>query len=266
MYVYLLQESQYRLYVQTGGGEQRLAERLAAQAFAGAGQIRVLDVQRVANQGESVGMYAAGGQGDDRITGVYAVFVDHLGAIHDTHCEAGQIVLILGHQTGMLGGLAADQGTAGLHTALGNAGNDGGDLLGLVLAAGNVVEKEQRTGAGADDVVHAHSHAVDTHGVVLVHHKGQLDLGADAVGAADQNGILHAGQRRNEHTAESADVIDRAFVLGALDMCLHQFNGTVTGGNIHAGGFVAFAFTSHIGDPFVNRVVYVGDYSLPFQQ
>ena len=120
----------------------------------------------------------------------------------------------------MLSGLTADEGSAGLNTALSHAADDLSDLLGDVLAAGDVVQEEQGLGAAADDIVDAHGNAVDAHGVVLVHQEGQLQLGAHAVGAGDQHGVLDAGQIGGKQAAESAQIglVDRIFTrVGASD-------------------------------------------------
>jgi hypothetical protein len=55
------------------------------------------------------------------------------------------------------------------------------------LPQAKVVEEEQRLGALHQDVVHAHRHEVDADGVVAVQLEGELELGADAVGAGDQH-------------------------------------------------------------------------------
>ena len=82
----------------------------------------------------------------------------------------------------MLGGLAAQQRAAGAPAALGDAFDDRGDALGHDLAHREVVEEEQRLGAGAHDVVGAHRDQVDAHGVEPSGGAGDLELGADAVG------------------------------------------------------------------------------------
>ena len=46
--------------------------------------------------------------------------------------------------------------------------------------------------AAADHVVHAHCHAVDTHGVVFIHKEGDFQFCAHAVGTAHQHGMFHA--------------------------------------------------------------------------
>ena len=60
------------------------------------------------------------------------------------------------------------------------------------LAAGEVVEEEQRLGALHQDVVDAHRDQVDADGVVPVEREGELELGADAVGAGDQDRLAVA--------------------------------------------------------------------------
>ena len=128
-------------------------------------------------------MDAGGGQGDDHVTSLHPGVVDDLLLIHNTHGEACQIVLVHRHQAGVLGSLAANQGRAGLDTALGHTAHDLGNFLGNVLAAGDVVQEKQGLCAHADNVVDAHGNGVDADGVVLVHEDGQLHLGAAAVGA-----------------------------------------------------------------------------------
>ena len=80
---------------------------------------------------------------------------------------------------------------------------------------------------------------------MLVQHKGDFELGADAVGAGNQYRMLNAGQVQRHHTAETADLIDTGRGLGSGDMGFHQFNRLVTGGNVDAGGFIAFAVAFH---------------------
>ena len=73
------------------------------------------------------------------------------------------------------------------------------------LAGGEVVEEEQRLGALHDDVVDAHGDEVDADGVVAAGLDGELELGADAVGAGDQHRVLVAARLEVEQGAEAAD-------------------------------------------------------------
>ena len=108
----------------------------------------------------------------------------------------------------------------------------------MVLAAGDVVQEEHGGGAAAHDVVDTHSHAVDAHGVVLVHQEGQLQLGANAVGAGDQHRLFHAGQIGGEHTAEAAQSAHDAGDIGGLHHGLDALDRLISGGDVHAGGGV----------------------------
>ncbi len=75
--------------------------------------------------------------------------------------EACEIVVAIGIHAGHLGGLAADQRAARAAAAFGDAGHEAAADVDLELAAGIVVEEEQRLGALHDDVVDAHRHQVD---------------------------------------------------------------------------------------------------------
>ena len=99
--------------------------------------------------------------------------------------------------------------------------------------------------AAADDVVGAHGHAVDADGVMLVQQLGNADLGADAVGAGNQNRLGHTGQIGSEQTATAADVGHDAGDHGALHMLLHELDALITGLNVHAGLAVAVGKTTH---------------------
>ena len=122
----------------------------------------------------------------------------------------------------MLGGLAAHQRAARLHAALGYALDDLGNLLRDVLAAGNVIQKDQRLGTGADDIIDAHGHAVDADGVVLVQQHGDAQLGADAVRAGDQDRMLNAGAVQLKQTAEAAQTANAVLRHRACNILLHQ--------------------------------------------
>ena len=139
----------------------------------------------------------------------------------------------------MLSGLAANESGTGLDTALCHAGNDLGDLLGVILAAGNIVQEEQRLCANANDVVDAHSNGINADGVMFVHQNRQLHLGAAAVGAGDQHRLLHTCNGKTKAAAEATHIVQAAFIFGAGDVLFHQFNSAIAGNNVNAGGSVA---------------------------
>src|SRR3546814_12462088 len=106
---------------------------------------------------------------------------EHPVALHRAHREARQVGVAGGVEAGHLGGLAADEGAAGLAAALGDAADDGGPRGNLEAAHGIVVEEEQRLGALSPQVVHAHRHAVTSDGAVAPGGAGHLQPGAPAV-------------------------------------------------------------------------------------
>jgi peptidoglycan/xylan/chitin deacetylase (PgdA/CDA1 family) len=102
------------------------------------------------------------------------------------------------------------------------------------LAAGEVVEEEQRLGALHQDVVHAHRHQVLAHRVVAVQLEGQLQLGADAVGAGDQH-RLPVFLRDLEEGAEAADAGHHLGAQGASGERLDAFDEGIAGIDVDAG-------------------------------
>ena len=121
----------------------------------------------------------------------------------------------------MLGSLAANERRAGLDAALCHAADNFRDFLRHILAAGDVIQKEQRLGAHADNVVYAHGDAVDADRIVLIEKLGDAELGADAVRTRDEHGLLHPRHVEREEAAEAAD-IRLAVGHGARDVLLHE--------------------------------------------
>ena len=152
---------------------------------------------------------------------------------------------------GHLGGLAADQRAAGLAAALGDALDDRGAGLGIELAAGEVVEEEQRLGALHDEVVDAHRDEIDADGVVQSGFDRDLELGADAVGAGDQHRILEAGALEVEQPAEAADFGVRAGARGRAHQRLDQVDQPVAGVDIDA--------RVRVGEPVLRSVMAVSE-------
>ena len=126
------------------------------------------------------------------------------------HADAGrrQVVLVRPQHARVLGGLAAEQRAAGGAAAVGDAGGDGGHLVRHHLAAGDVVEQEQRLGAARHQVVHDHRDEVDPDGVVHVHLLGDDQLGADPVGRRGEQRLLVLVHVQPEQSGEAADVTD----------------------------------------------------------
>ena len=121
---------------------------------------------------------------------LHAMGAEHLVAVDDADAEPGEVVLVGRHHAGVLGGLAADQRAAGLHAAVGDAGDHLLDVGRVELADRDVVQEEQRLGARHDDVVDDHRDEVDADRVVAAQLPGELELGPDAVSRTDQDRVL----------------------------------------------------------------------------
>ena len=130
--------------------------------------------------------------------------------------EAGEVVVALGVHARHLGRLAAGEGRAGLPAAFGDAGDHPRRLIHVQLAAGEIVQEQQRLGALGQQIVDAHGHQVDPDGVVQAGLGRHLQLGADAVGGGDEQGIVVAGRLEVEERAEAAQGPVRARPAGRL--------------------------------------------------
>ncbi len=106
------------------------------------------------------------------------------------------------------------------------------------MAGGVVVEEEQGLGAADHEVVHAHGDEVDTDGLVLLELQGQLQLGADAVGAGDQHRLLVAGRDFAEG-AKAAQAAHDFRARSALGDALDAFDQCFTGVDVYTGVLVA---------------------------
>ena len=148
--------------------------------------------------------------------------------------KPAEIVVAVLVEPGHLGGLAADQRAAGFAAAFGDAGDDRGGGLRIELAAGEIVEEEQRLGALDHEVVDRHRHQVDADAAVQAGLDRDLDLGADAVGGGDQDRILEAGRLEVEQAAEAADFGIGAGARGGAHHRLDQVDQTVAGVDIDA--------------------------------
>ena len=124
--------------------------------------------------------------------------------------KTAEIVIAVLVEPGHFRGLAADQGTAGFATAFGNAGHDRRRRFGVELAAGEIVEEEQRLGALHHEIVDRHRHQIDADAGMQAGLDGDLDLGPDAVGGGHQDRILEACGLEVEQAAEPADLGVRA--------------------------------------------------------
>ncbi len=135
-------------------------------------------------------MRAARGNADERVIHLHGAAGDDFRFFHHADTEAGQVVVLIRVQAWHFSRLTADERAARLPATLADA-FDHTCRDGIVqTTAGVIVEEEKRLGALHNDVVHAHRHQVDADGVVDAGVDGELELGADAIGAGYQHRFL----------------------------------------------------------------------------
>ena len=154
--------------------------------------------------------------------------------LHRTDGKAREIVVLCRIHARHLGGLAADQRAAGLPAALGDARHHAAGRLHIELAAGEIVEKEQRLRALGEQIVDAHGDEIDADGGVQAGIDGDLELGADAVVGRHQDRVLEAGGLEIEQGAEAAEVGIRAAPPGRPRQRLDGLHQGIAGVDVDA--------------------------------
>ena len=187
-------------------------------------------------------MYAAGSKTDERIARLDAFTVDYFIAFDYAHGKAGDVVFVLGIKSRHFRGLSAYQCAARLTAAVAHALDNIRHLVRNELGLSDIVQKDERFCALADDVVHAHCHRVDADGVVLVQHKGIFELGAHAVRARHQ-AIAVRLIVQSVKAAKGAEVAEHAAVISGFDVFFHQFDRFVTRFHVYARALI---IDSHI--------------------
>ncbi len=154
-------------------------------------------------------------------------------------------------------GLAADQGAADLAAGRRDAFHHIGADRRIELAAGEIVEKEQRLGALHDEIVDRHGDQIDADRVVAGGFDRDLDLGADAVGRGDQDRVGETGGLEIEQAAKTADFGAGAGARRGAHQGLDQFHHAVAGIDIDAG--VRVACLIHESHQFGSRILPRGE-------
>src|SRR3990172_9324643 len=122
-------------------------------------------------------MQASGGYTDDLITYINAGAINNPVALHDSHGEAGQVVLSGGVEGGHLGGFASYQGAARLFASGHQAFHHAKRYRLLQLPGSEIVKKEERLCPLHYQVVDAHGHQVNTNSIMLVSQESHFQLG-----------------------------------------------------------------------------------------
>ncbi len=181
----------------------------------------------------AVRMKARRGDCDDRVTDGDALSIDDALSRHNAEGETGEVVFTVGVHAWKLGGLASKERAA---TGLTRAGDASDDRLGdgkLKLSCPEVIEEKERSRAARHDVVHAHAHEVRADAVVTTRCERELELRADAVGAADEYRLLDVAWN-GEEPREAAHVRENARNAGALRQRLDALHELVARVDVHA--------------------------------
>ena len=217
------------------GGEQDVCGAAPESGDALAGLVAGDLEEELAGQRVTVGVESGGGQSEEDVSGADGGAGDHLVALDDADDEAGQIVFAILIEAGHLGGFPADEGAVVGAAGGGEAFDDLLEDGGLELAAGQVVEEEERRGTLDGDVVDAVVDEVGADGGVDAELEGELELGADTVSRADEDGILPLAAVERVKRSKAADPGQDVAVERGGGEGFDAVLGTVTGGDVHTG-------------------------------
>ncbi len=158
----------------------------------------------------------------------------------------GDIDRTFGVHARHLGGLATEQRATDLLARLGHPGDDLGHEFGDEFGRGDVIEKEQRTGALYEDVVDTVVDEITAYAIPAAVAGGEFDLRAYTIGGGDENGSITEARRREQAT-EGAELGKHSRSVGRANCVAHQLHGTVAGVDVDACvGVVGHARTSAV--------------------
>ena len=195
--------------------------------------------QQLAGERVAVGVEAGGGQADQLVARLDHAWREQLFALRRADDEARQVVLALAVHARHLGCLAADERAAVFLASLGEAADDLAGDFGVELAGREVVEKEDRFGALYGDVVDAVVDQALADRVMHVHREGDVELGAHAVGGADQHRVFELLAVEGVAGAKGADASQNVLAERALREFLDLRGGAVCFVDIDAGVLIA---------------------------
>ena len=156
------------------------------------GQVPVLE--DLARQRVPVCVESRRGDTEHGVAEAYAGSVDDGPPVDNADHGSYELDFILLIHAGQLGGIAAEQGTAGIPASCSHSTDHVGHYLWVQVAGAHVVEEEEGAGPLHQNVVHAMVDDVMADGFVAVQRRGDLGLGADAVDAALASGDYSAAQ------------------------------------------------------------------------
>ncbi len=127
-----------------------------------------------------------------------------LAAFNRPDTEPRQIIAPGRIHPGHFSGLAANQRASCLNAAIGNPGNNiSGNPL-FEFSGGKIIKKEQRHGTLGQHIIGAHRHQINAQPAMPAGGAGQFQLGADTIGAGDQNRVIKASGPEVKRAAKPA--------------------------------------------------------------
>ena len=131
----------HSLHVDSGRSKQCLTKSLAQLVIIGI-QALFCHIEYFSHQRKTIGMYTGGSDAHQYITGLDILTGDQVFTFYHAYGKSCQIILILGHQSGMFCGLTAYQCCVRLLTALCHALYDSSDLLGNIASACDIIQEK----------------------------------------------------------------------------------------------------------------------------
>ena len=190
MNVDLLEHLMHLLHIDAGGGEEHLSESLIACLLILLVKVEVVVGHYLTHETETVGVYTGRGDAHEHVARFNLRAVDEFILLYSSYGESGDVVVVFSIHARHLGSLTAYESAACLTASLSYTGHDSLHNSGMVLTDSYIVEEQERFGTLGEHVVDAHSHSVDSDGVMFVKGKREFQLCAYTVGAAYEDGMF----------------------------------------------------------------------------
>ena len=198
-------KSKNGFYINSGRSKKSFTNRLSAKLRNRSLDICIFNVKHFTYKRETVRVNTAGRKCDDNISCLHLCIVNNLVLINYTNSKTCKVVFINGIETGHFRCFAADKCSTGLNAALSYTRYDCSNLFRKILAYSYIVKEEQRFCTATDNVIYAHSNAVDTNSIMLICKKCHLKLCTNTVSTAYQNRLCDTCHIKFEKTTETAD-------------------------------------------------------------
>ena len=187
-------------------------------------------------------MHAARRQTDNNIARRNAFTGDDFFTIDETDGESRQVIIARRVKAGHFRRFPTQKRAAGFLTGRRDTFHNGCDLFRNEFTGRNIVEKEKRTRALHEHVIHAHRHAVLPDRGMFAAINGQPQLGADAIRTGHQHRLFHGDRAQRKKSSETADIAQYSIGIGRLHGVFHQFHRPISRVNIDAGGGIRQCF------------------------